>query len=243
MTLVGISPWLSEKAKESSVFSSFTVRTIFNNINCQDFVPVDKRVAREILGIHTNKKIVLTGAMDSKDYYKGFGNYLEAIRKLDKERVFLLFFGRLHDSEVNHLGFEWKNLGLLSNDILLKLAYSAADVLVAPSLMEAFGKTIAESMACETPVVCFDATGPKDIVDHKINGYKARLADSGDLCLGIEWVIGHPHYKDLCIQARQKALSTFDSSVIARQYVELYQSVLDNIMPIDCKLVYKKNHI
>jgi len=36
--------------------------------------------------------------------------------------------------------------------------------------MDAFGKTIAEAMGCGTPVVCFDATGPKDIVSHKVDG-------------------------------------------------------------------------
>ena len=55
-------------------------------------------------------------------------------------------------------------------------------------LMDAFGKTLAEAMACNTPVVCFDATGPKDIVDHKINGYKAIPFESRDLANGIEWV-------------------------------------------------------
>jgi glycosyltransferase involved in cell wall biosynthesis len=71
-------------------------------------------------------------------------------------------------------GFEFKALGFLHNDVALRLAYSSADVFVAPSIQEAFGKTLVESLACKTPVVCFDATGPASIVEHKVSGYKAR---------------------------------------------------------------------
>ena len=78
-------------------------------------------------------------------------------------------------------------MGFLHDTISLRLAYSASDVFVAPSLMDAFGKTLAESMSCGTPAVCFDATGPKDIVDHKLNGYKAFPFDTSDLTAGINW--------------------------------------------------------
>lgn len=55
--------------------------------------------------------------------------------------------------------------------------------------MGAFGKTLAESMACVTPVFCYNATGPKDIVDHQINGYKAIPLRRSDLANGINWVL------------------------------------------------------
>lgn len=43
--------------------------------------------------------------------------------------------------------------------------------------------------------MCFDATGPKNIVDHKINGYKARAFDSKNLADGIKWVSNNnEHY-------------------------------------------------
>ncbi|MEG3066598.1 glycosyltransferase [Acetomicrobium sp.] len=76
---------------------------------------------------------------------------------------------------------DFTNFGFLQDLISLRLLYSAADIFVAPSLMEAFGKTIAEAMACGTPVVAFDANGPKDIIDHEINGYLAKPFEPEDL--------------------------------------------------------------
>ena len=61
MKLVGISPWLTERATESSLFRGFDIRTIPNNIDTGEFCPVDKYLARQLLGIDTKKKIILTG--------------------------------------------------------------------------------------------------------------------------------------------------------------------------------------
>jgi glycosyltransferase involved in cell wall biosynthesis len=225
MKLVGISHWLSEKAKESELFRDFDVRTISNNIDTNEFFRIDKKVARDILGIKTDKKIILVGSTNLKDFYKGFGKFQEAVKELDKSKYLLCFFGNVDKSVAEHLGFEYKSFGYLYDNISLRLAYSSADVFVAPSLMDAFGKTLAESMACGTPVVCFDATGPKDIVTHKVDGYKAKPFESKDLSEGIEWILNAENYDELCKNAREKVLQEFDSKVVAKKYIELYETV------------------
>lgn len=224
--IVGISHWLSEEAKKSELFTEFDVRTISNNIDTKDFFPVDKHITREILGIKTDKKIILVGSTGLKDFYKGFEKFIEAIDRLSKSKYFLCFFGNLEKNIADSLGFEYKNFGYLNDDISLRLVYNCADVFVAPSLMDAFGKTLAEAMACGTPVVCFDATGPKDIVTQKIDGYKAKPFKSDDLASGIEWVINAPNYSELCKNAREKAVKKFENIVVAKKYVELYREVL-----------------
>lgn len=181
---------------------------------------------RVVLGLDTNKKIILCGSTSLNDPWKGFDKYLEALEKLDKEKYFLCFFGNLDKNVADSLGFEYKSFGYLNDNISLRLVYSCADVFVAPSLMDAFGKTLAEALACGTPVVCFDATGPKDIVDHKINGYKATPFESEDLADGIEWVLNHENYNKLCVDAREKVMKEFDSKVVAEKYIELYKEAM-----------------
>lgn len=227
MKIIGISNWLSNEAQESELFKKFDVRTISNNVNTKEFFPVDKAMAREVLGLDTDKKIILTGSTTAKNFYKGFEKYLNAIETLDKEKYFLCFFGNLDKSIVDNLGFEYKSFGYLRDNLSLRLVYSCADVFVAPSLMDAFGKTLAEAMACRIPVVCFDATGPKDIVTHKIDGYKAQPFDIIDLANGIEWVLRNENYDELSKNAREKVLREFDNRIIAEKYIALYKEVLN----------------
>ncbi|URA10849.1 glycosyltransferase family 4 protein [Thermospira aquatica] len=226
MKVVGISSWLSEKAKESDVFRNFEIHTIPNAIDTKEFFPIEKKVAREILGIKTRKKIILVGATNVNDFYKGFGRYFDALKMLEKNKYFLCFFGILEEKLITDLGFEYKSFGYLHDNISLRLVYSSADVFVAPSMMEAFGKTLTEAMSCGTPVVCFDATGPKDIVTHQLDGYRAIPFDPSDLAKGIAWVIHHPEYEKLCQNAREKVVREFDSEVVAQKYVELYKRIL-----------------
>ncbi len=227
MKLVGISSWMTSTVKGSELFLNYDVRTISNNINTGVFFPVEKHIAKNALNIITNKKVILVGSTQLKDFYKGFDKFLDALKLLDKEKYFICFFGVLAKDIENQLDVEYKSFGYLNDDISLQLLYSAADVFVAPSIMEAFGKTLAESMSCGTPVVCFNATGPKDIVDHKVNGYLATPFDADDLKNGIEWVLNTENYDELCQNAREKIIERFDSNIVAKQYIELYEEILN----------------
>lgn len=226
--LVGISNWLSEQAKASQIFKGFSVRTIYNNVDTCEFRPVEKSVARSLLSVPSTKKIILVGAGNNNSY-KGFNKFIEALDYIHPEEYFLCFFGCLDSSVFSNLKFEYKNLGFLHDNVTLRLAYSCADVFVAPSLMEAFGKTIVESMACGTPAVCFDATGPSDIITHKVDGYKATPFEPKSLAKGIIWVLNHPDYGKLCENSRDKITQKFDSKIIAEQYIDLYRELLDSL--------------
>lgn len=223
--VIGISKWLSDKGRGSKILGKYNIRTIHNNISTREFFPVEKTIARKTLGLNTDKKIILTGAQYLNDSFKGFDKFLAALRRLDNSKYFLCFFGKLNPDSIKGLGFEYKNFGFLHDTISLRLLYSAAHVFVAPSLMEAFGKTLAESMACGTPVVCFDATGPKDIVAHKVSGYKAKPFDEEDLAYGIKWILSSPNREEISKNAREKVIKDFDSPVIAQKYMRLYEEV------------------
>ena len=140
---------------------------------------------------------------------------------------FLIFFGEYEDKTLHFLSnFDIKHFGFLKNIETLRLLYSCADVFVAPTIMDSFGKTLAESMACGTPVVCFNATGPKYIVSHKIDGYKAKPYDSELLKIGIEWIFNYHPYNELSFQARKNAVNFFDVNVSAKQYLNIYNEIM-----------------
>jgi glycosyltransferase involved in cell wall biosynthesis len=58
-----------------------------------------------------------------------------------------------------YLGFQTHYTGHLSDDVSLRLLYSAADAIVIPSRQDNLPNTGLESMACGTPEIAFDAGG------------------------------------------------------------------------------------
>ena len=226
--IVGISRWISDCASKSAVFQERRVQTISNNIDTRMFFPLAKSEARQALGLDAEKKIVLVGAQDVASVYKGFDLFLQALGNLAKENVQVVLFGNSDGGVPDLPGVPITSLGFLSDASALRQAYSAADVFVAPSRADAFGKTLVEAMACGTPVVCFNATGPRDIVEHRVSGYLAEALSPLDLAQGIQWVLDQPAeiYVELCESARARTEQCFDSRVIAKEYVELYRDVL-----------------
>jgi glycosyltransferase involved in cell wall biosynthesis len=85
-----------------------------------------------------------------------------------------------------------------------------------------------ESLACGTPVVAFNVGGNSDMMEHLKNGYLAKPFDTDDLRNGIEWVLNTANYDELCKNAREKVLREFDSKIVAKRHIELYEEVLEN---------------
>ena len=229
--IVAVSKWLAECAQNSVVMKDWPVTIIPNCLNTQIWKPVDKTLARNMLGLPIDVPIIAFGTYGANsEYHKGFDLLVDALKNLKglNKDMELAIFGQLAPKEHINLGFKVNFMGHFHDDLSLSLFYSAVDMLVVPSRKEAFGQTASESMACETPVVAFGATGLLDIVDHKINGYLAKPFESEDLANGIEYVLNTStsQYNELCDNARKKVVTKFDSAVVGAKYVELYNKIL-----------------
>ncbi len=225
--LVAISNWLGDVAQNSSIFSNYQVKVIPNGIDIKVFKPVDKIQAKKILNLPLDKPVILLGAKNVHDSYKGFPEFIKAVDFLRDKDFHFVLFGKVDCGVLDKVQIPYTNLGSFQDELALRLVYSAADVFVAPSIQEAFGKTLVESMACGTPVVAFNATGPKDIVTHKETGYLATPFEPEDLARGIKWVLEDEERKKCLSQkAREKAEMCFDVKQVAQQYLKLYEEVL-----------------
>lgn len=219
---VGISHWISEKARKSSLLGNYKIETILNNIDLSSFFPSQKTEAKNHFNLSIDKPVILFGAQYINSIYKGVDILADVIKKADRNAQ-LVFFGR-DKPDFRNSGLKYSHLGFLNADELRK-AYTAADVFVSTSRMEAFGKTVAEAMACGTPVVCFDETGSADIVDHKLNGYLAKPFEAEDIISGITYILEHPEYNALADRAIEKVKSSFDPEILTKEYIRLYEQV------------------
>ncbi|MGL5062903.1 MAG: glycosyltransferase family 4 protein [Microcoleus sp.] len=230
LTLVTPSRWLADCAKSSSLLQNYPVQVIANGLDAELYQPRNRPEVRCSLDLPQDKLLVLFGAMQGTgDRWKGFPLLVPALQRLSQsgwqDKIELLVFGCAKPESPIDVGFKTHYLGRLDDETLAKV-YAAADVMVVPSRYEAFGQTASEALACGTPVVAFDVTGLKDIVDDKENGYLAVPYDTEDLARGIAWVLADPQrHQHLCRNARLKVEQNFTLDVQARAYYNLYQKV------------------
>lgn len=229
--IVTPSSWLANCAKNSDLMKDWPITVIPNAIDIDRWKPVDKLLARELLSLPLNKKLLLFGAIGGgRDYHKGFDLLLLSLQKLKNKitSVELIIFGQLEPKESVDLGFPVHFVGHLSDDISLNLLYSAADVMLIPSRQDNLPNTGLESMACGIPVVAFDVCGLPDMVKHQYTGYLAKAFDIEDFAEGIKWVLDEDlRYEDLSRNARKFAIESFSYSVVAEKYKALYKEIIN----------------
>lgn len=227
MTIVGLSRWLNRCAEESTLLRDKKHINLPNPIDTDIYKPFAKDAARALWNLPQDKKLVLFGAINATaDPRKGFHELNEALHKMSDDTTELVVFGSSEPKVSQNFGLTTHYLGHIRDDVSLVTLYNAVDVMVVPSLQENLSNAIMEALACGTPVVGFDIGGNSDMVEHQINGYLARSFDTGDLKMGIEWVLNHSKYDDLRRRAREKVVKTFESRAVAEQYLMLYREIL-----------------
>ncbi len=234
LRIVTPSRWLGEKVRDSALLGRYPVSVIPNPIDTRLFRPIDRRLARDLLGLPPDRSIVLFGALRStSDRRKGFGLLRPALQEFGRtdrgRESCAVIFGASRPDEAPDLGMDCIFMGTLADDLSLCLLYCAADVLVAPSTQENLSNTVMESLSCGTPAVTFRVGGMPDMVEHQVNGYLAQPFESEDLARGIGWVLqdGRRHLA-LSASARAKVLEEFDQAKIARRYVALYEETMQS---------------
>ena len=221
--IVAVSSWLKNLALKSPLTKNLKISIIPNVIDIQFFHPSSKTVARKNLSLPFDKKIVLMGALRIDDPVKGFVFLKEAMQLVynKQQDVVLVLFGSIKQQDIlKNISFPVIQMGLIKDASTIAQLYAAADVNIVPSYYETFGQTITESMACGCPSVAFNNSGQVDIIDHHINGYLAKYQDSEDLAKGILWCFDH--YFVLSTEARKKVESTYSESIVAKQYIKIY---------------------
>lgn len=229
MVIVVPTPWMKQMVENSTLLASRKVFVIPNGLDLDKFYPIRNEVARKVLNLPLDKKIILYGATNAiNDPRKGFSFLLQALQLLSeeyKDEYYLVIFGA--EPQKLDLNIPFKFMGYIHKHHILQALYSAADVMVVPSLEEAFGQTVTEAMACATPVISFLETGPAGIIEHKNSGYLARYKDYNDLATGIKWILEDSSRTEvLSVNARYKIETDYDIRMIARQYRELYNQLL-----------------
>ncbi len=179
-----------------------------------------------------DKRLILFSAFDAtSDKRKGNQFLVQALEKMSQagwgSKTEVVIIGASRPENPSDMGMKVHYMGRLQDEITQVLLYSAADVVVAPSMQENLSNTVMESLACGTPVVAFNIGGMPDMIDHQINGYLATPFDSNDLAAGMMWVLENKvRHNILSQRARQTVVERYALKAVANRYLALYQSII-----------------
>ena len=225
--IVTPSRWLGEEVKRSPLLSRFPRSVIPYGLDLNVFQPREPRAAREVLGIPSNAKVVLFVSHELHTARKGFRFLNEALAQVDQVKdLFLLSLGSGFPPQMEQ--FPHVHIPSVTEDRLLSLIYSAADIFVAPSLADNLPNTILESIACGTPVVAFDAGGMPDMVRPNQTGLLAATGNSAELRAAIVELLNNAaKRREFSQNCRVVALTEYELSKQANRYIQLYQGMLN----------------
>ena len=223
INFIACSEWLKNLALKSELTAHHKVNAIPNPLDTLLYKPKDKTELRKAMNLPLDKKIILFAAAKVSDKRKGI-DYLIAASKLMANKVknyIFLIAGSNSEEIVAQLAIPAHNAMYVSSEQMPDM-YNVSDVFVTPSLQENLPNTIMESMACGTPCVGFNVGGIPEMIDHKQNGYIAKYKDAEDLANGLIWVLELADSNNLSANARKKAEDNYSETIVANQYIEIY---------------------
>ncbi len=209
--------------------------------NPTEFYPMDKSLARMVLGIDSSECMLLQlGRIVPR---KGIDNVIRALSRVKKlhpaVKLYVVGGESENDDDNNPEIQRLKKIAMeegvsdavifagRKNRDILKYYYAAADLFITTPWYEPFGITPLESMACGTPVIGADVGGIKFSVDDSRTGYLVPPKDPDALAIKIyEMLEDKELLKTMRLNAIRRVNSMFTWSKVADMVAALYERVL-----------------
>lgn len=219
--IIFISPskWMAECARKSHAIKCNRVFSISNIIDEKIFRPINKNIARDLLDLPQDKKIITFGCQaGTNNPYKGWKYLKDAMSLLHRDDIHVVVYGVDYQKATqDQVSYPITFLGPIFDETKLALVCNATDVFVSPSLAESFGLTFLENILCGTPVVGFDNTAIGEIIKSGVNGYLAKNKDTLDLANGINTLLDNP---------KIIKCENYSSCYIVEQHIQLINTII-----------------
>lgn len=179
----------------------------------------------------TDKRVIAVGRLD---YQKGFDRLIEAWELIQRTGKFadwrLDIFGQGEWKEMLQRMIEEKGLQhsvqIHRPTRQIGEEYVKSSLLVMSSHYEGFPMVMIEAMACGLPVVSFDyKCGPKDIIQHGINGLLVPEGDIKALANAMMEVMTDEAYRRMLSRNARKVVDTYSEEAVMARWIRLFTSI------------------
>ncbi len=206
------------------------------------FYPIPPDEAKQFIGIQPDDRMILfVGRIEP---LKGVDTLIRAMGCLQVNEVtrpvHLAIIGGDPDVSPQAMSAEMARLQKMCDDLCmgnlviflgkrsqdtLPYYYSAAEVLVMPSLYESFGMVALEAMACGTPVVASQVGGLAFLVQDGVTGYTVPDGDHDALCARLSALLGDPECRAKLGRQAAAYARGYAWEKIAEQIVGVYEEL------------------
>ncbi len=214
--------------------ASSPIYVVPNGIDTERFSPeVNGAAVRRELGVPDDA--VLFGSIGQAVAWKRLGDLLEVNEAIAAdERVFRLIvaadpFGHAAElvAELKRRAADIPRCIALGWRDDIERVIAALDVLVHPAEAEAFGRTVAEAMACGKPVIAADRGGPGEIVRHGETGLLFPPGDVQALAEAMRRLAADPPLRrQMGVAGRRRAVEEYSAEGHVRRMEAVYEQVL-----------------
>lgn len=207
------------------------------------FRPLDRKMARERLGLNGDKILLYVGRVEP---LKGLELMVETAAQIDSEegvRVMVVGADVNGNGEIDRVKLLAKERDLEDQiDFVgqvdhneLPLYYNAADVCVVPSYYESFGLVALEAMACGIPVVAARVGGLSTIIQHGSTGYLKPWRCPDAFANSVEMIISSDGLQQSLGEAARKRAEGMGWDNVAAMIWDEYAVLTGNPMKGDNK--------
>ncbi len=217
---VGVSSWSLENAKRSPIWTDNSKTCILNPVDYEIFRHYSE-TKYDHLRDNPEQKIILYGAVKTfSETNKGSLDFEKVLEELQANDYKVVVFGNKPGESLRSSRFPVEYLGYINSESDMAQLYSFADVYVNTSHQESFCYTVAEALACKTPVVAFGVGGIVDQIKPNVNGYLAPLGDIDEMASGIEY----------CLSNEMESVNLHNSLLeTGKKYIEFIESLGDSL--------------
>ena len=233
LTIVSPSRWMAAKAQSSPIFQDRSIRVIPTGVDCTLFRPIDRALARHVLNLPPNRLLVLFGATSAlTDPRKGIDKIAKLFACLSAEThesdclPGLVIFGTSQCPSAIPFSVQVYPMGVIHDEALLPLIYSACDIFIAPSREENLANSVLEAMACGLPILAYRIGGMLDAVVHGQNGLLFEITDDDGFVAGLAAMLSDNLMREkMADESRARAQARFSLIQQAHSYVDLFAEI------------------
>lgn len=216
LAVVGVSDWIINEARKSILKSARVTSKIYNWINLDIFKPKLSKMCFKL-----SKKYIILGVASEWSDKKGLFDFLK-LSELLKDDEILILIGKMPKIQ---LPLNVIHINETNNVEELVEYYCVANVFLQLSKEESFGKVVAESLACGTPVVTVDSTANKELVPDSC-GIVVNTFDIDKIYEAISCIRKNKkeYYSEEC---RKFAYENFEMEKCVQKYLNLYNKLIE----------------